>query len=66
MNNVKSYTEILKDTAVRNSADNPNDNKPRSNQSYKWRKIISHIWQKIKADEGLSDEDEDEFEDANE
>ena len=58
--------EILKDTAVMHQNFNSYNNKPRSNQSYKWRKIISHIWQKIKADEGLSDEDEDEFEDANE
>ena len=56
--------EILKDTAVMHQDFNPNNNKPRSNQSYEWRKNFSVTWQKIKADEGLFDKDE--FEDANE
>ena len=58
---VQQYMGILKDTAVLHQNFDPENNRPRSNQSYKWRKILSVIWKKIREDEGLSD---DEYEDA--
>ena len=60
-NDIQQYMEILKDTAALHQNFDPENNRPRSNQSYKWRKILSVIWKKMREDEGLSD---DEFEDA--
>ena len=60
-NDIQQYMEILKDTAALHQNFDPENNRPRSNQSYKWRKILSLIWKKIREDEGLSD---DEYEDA--
>ena len=58
---IQQYMGILKDTAALHQNFDPENNRPRSNQSYKWRKILSVIWKKIREDEGLSD---DEYEDA--
>ena len=54
------YYEILKKTNVLRHNFDPNSNKPRSNQSWKWTHIFAPLWQRMKDENNSSSEEEEE------
>ena len=50
--------DILRDTHVLHKNFDPNSTHPRSNSSWKWRKIFSPIWEKIQEEDGDDDDDD--------
>ena len=56
------YGEILKQTNTIYQGNNPDQNKPKSSKSSKWKNLISPIWEDIKKRKANKDEDETEDE----
>ena len=56
---LRSYMDILRDTHVLHKNFDPNSTHPRSNSSWKWRKIFSPIWEKIQEEDDDDDDDAD-------
>ena len=62
-----NYGKILKQTHAIYKGNNPNQNKPKSSKSTKWKKLIKPIWEDIKKQKDEDEkEDEDETEDEEE
>ena len=57
---MENYYHILNDTNVLRHNFDPESTRPRSSASWKWKHILSKIWEKIKANSGSSDEEEEE------
>ena len=57
---MRIYYEILKKTNVLRNNFDPNSNKPRSNQSWKWKHIFSKLWERMKNESNSSFEEEEE------
>ena len=55
-----NYGRILKQTNAIYQGNNPNQNKPKSSKSTKWKKLIKPIWEEIKKQEEDETEDEEE------
>ena len=53
-----NYGEILVQTNTIYQNNNPNQNKPKSSKTSKWKNIISPIWKEIKRRKAKKDEDE--------
>ena len=57
-----NYGRILKQTNAIYQGNNPNQNKPKSSKSTKWKKLIKPIWENIKKQKDDETETEDEEE----
>ena len=47
-----NYERLMLKTNALNRDNNPNNNYPKGSKGYKWRKILSYIWEKSKNVEG--------------
>ena len=63
-----NYGKILKQTNTIYHKNNPNNNKPKSSKSEKWKKLISPIWEDIKKEkyEEYEEETDEEYEEYEE
>ena len=52
------YASMMYQTSVLHENSNPKSNMPRSNKSWKWKQILTPIWEKIKKMDGNSSEGE--------
>ena len=53
-----NYGRILKQTNAIYQGNNPNQNKPKSSKSTKWKKLISPIWEDIKKQKDETEDEE--------
>ena len=61
-----NYGKLLIQTNAIYQNNKPNTNKPKSSKSYKWKNLISPIWEDIKKRKADKDKDKDEPEDEDE